>query len=162
MPKTRQSAETAATTKTPKQVLKSRAAKPRASKKDADSDFAEKEEKLERKVKPKPRSSLKRAAGKTSSSKPTSSAAVKTTKCFQSPVKEEEDSEDAGRRVVVLPHLIIPKPPIHFHPPFEFKPEKLVTMDDCIVQGPSGMKTVSQQDARMTRAAVTSAAGTDS
>uniref|UniRef100_A0A3B4ZY68 XPC complex subunit, DNA damage recognition and repair factor n=1 Tax=Stegastes partitus TaxID=144197 RepID=A0A3B4ZY68_9TELE len=49
---------------------------------------------LERKVKPKPRSSLKPAARKTSSSKPTSSAAVKTSKYFQSPVKEEVDSEE--------------------------------------------------------------------
>uniref|UniRef100_A0A3B5A7N3 XPC complex subunit, DNA damage recognition and repair factor n=1 Tax=Stegastes partitus TaxID=144197 RepID=A0A3B5A7N3_9TELE len=47
-----------------------------------------------RKVKPKPRSSLKPAARKTSSSKPTSSAAVKTSKYFQSPVKEEVDSEE--------------------------------------------------------------------
>lgn len=52
--------------------------------------ITEEEEKLMRKVKPKQRSSMKGATGNTSST-----TDVKTSKYFQSPVKEEEiDSED--------------------------------------------------------------------
>lgn len=56
--------------------------------------MTEEEEKLERKVKPKPCSSTKRAAGNISSTTSITTA-LKTIKYFQSPVKEEEtDSED--------------------------------------------------------------------
>ncbi|XP_051805318.1 DNA repair protein complementing XP-C cells isoform X2 [Acanthochromis polyacanthus] len=96
MAKRRQSQETAADKRKPKQELKakSNAAKRRAKKKDADNVIAEKEEKLERKVKPKRRLSSKQALGQTSSSKSSTSSAVKTSKYFQSPVKEEIDSEE--------------------------------------------------------------------
>ncbi|XP_023144959.2 DNA repair protein complementing XP-C cells isoform X1 [Amphiprion ocellaris] len=96
MAKRRESQETAADTKKPKQVLKAKssAAKPRAKEKDADNFIVEKEEKLERKVKPKPRLSSKRAPEQTSSSKSSTSSAVKTSKYFQSPVKEEINSEE--------------------------------------------------------------------
>ncbi|XP_070766553.1 DNA repair protein complementing XP-C cells [Enoplosus armatus] len=88
MARRRECAVTETDSKKLKQVLKAKSsgAKARAQKKDA----AE-EEKLERKAKPKPRSSTKRAAGNTTSSTST----VKSSKYFQSSVKEEEtDSED--------------------------------------------------------------------
>ncbi|KAK2851147.1 hypothetical protein Q5P01_007423 [Channa striata] len=95
MAKRRKCAETAPDTKEPKQVKKtgsSRAKQAGAKKTDAGNSSTEKEEKLERRVKPKSRSSTKRAAGNTSSTRTT---AAKTSKYFQSPVKEEEnDSED--------------------------------------------------------------------
>ncbi|XP_037629601.1 DNA repair protein complementing XP-C cells [Sebastes umbrosus] len=97
MAKRRESVETEAHTKRPKQVKKkSSGAKERAKKKkDAGNGIKEEEEKLERKVKPKPRSSTKRAAGKASSKSPKTATAVKTSKYFLSPVKEEQtDSED--------------------------------------------------------------------
>lgn len=61
-----------------------------------DNDITEEEEKIERKVKPKPCSSVKRATtGNTSSTKTKTTGDVKASKYFQSPVKEEEnDSED--------------------------------------------------------------------
>ncbi|XP_073327159.1 DNA repair protein complementing XP-C cells [Pagrus major] len=76
-------------TKKLKQVLKEKSsgAKARAKKKDAGNGMTG-EEKLERKVKPKPRSSKKQATS-------TTATTVKASKYFQSPVKEEEtDSED--------------------------------------------------------------------
>lgn len=59
-------------------------------------DITEEEEKIERKVKPKPRSSVKRATtGNASSTKTKTTGDVKASKYFKSPVKEEEnDSED--------------------------------------------------------------------
>lgn len=61
-----------------------------------DNDITEEEEKIERKVKPKPRSSVKGATTRSPSSTKTKiSSNVKASKYFQSPVKEEEnDSED--------------------------------------------------------------------
>uniref|UniRef100_A0A7N6BPV9 Xeroderma pigmentosum, complementation group C n=1 Tax=Anabas testudineus TaxID=64144 RepID=A0A7N6BPV9_ANATE len=98
MAKRRESAETEADTKRVKQVKKAGSSGPsktRATSKDAGNDITEKEEKLERKVKPKSRSSAKRAGGNTSSTTAASTIAVKTSKYFQSPVKKEEtDSED--------------------------------------------------------------------
>ncbi|XP_059189984.1 DNA repair protein complementing XP-C cells [Centropristis striata] len=91
MAKRRESAaETEADTKKLKQVLKpkSSGAKARAKKKDAGNGITEEEEKLTRKVKPKPRATVTSTTSKTAT-------AVKTSKYFQSPVKEEEaDSED--------------------------------------------------------------------
>ncbi|TDH10824.1 hypothetical protein EPR50_G00079100 [Perca flavescens] len=90
-------AETEAYTKKLKQVLKAKSsgAKARTKKKDAANGHTEEEEKLERKVKPKPRCSTKRASGNTSSTTSATATAVKTSKYFQSPVKEEETkSED--------------------------------------------------------------------
>ncbi|XP_069549980.1 DNA repair protein complementing XP-C cells isoform X1 [Brachyistius frenatus] len=90
MAKRREGAETEADTKRPKQVLKAKssAAKARGKKKNAGNDITEEEEMLARKVKPKPRASSKGSAGKRSSSK------ASTSKYFQSPVKEELDSDD--------------------------------------------------------------------
>eukprot|EP00064_Thunnus_orientalis_P020862 superscaffoldBa00005992_g21012 len=90
MAKRRECAETPADTKKLKLKAKSSGAKARAKKTDA-----EKEEKIERKVKSKPRSSTKRAGRNTSSTTSSSASAVKTSKYFLSPGKEEEaDSED--------------------------------------------------------------------
>lgn len=90
MAKRRECAETPADTKKLKLKAKSSGAKTRAKKTDA-----EKEEKIERKVKSKPRSSTKRAGRNTSSTTSSSASAVKTSKYFLSPAKEEEaDSED--------------------------------------------------------------------
>ncbi|XP_038149783.1 DNA repair protein complementing XP-C cells isoform X1 [Cyprinodon tularosa] len=96
MAKRRQCAETKANTKKPKQLLsaESRGSKTRSKQKDPESESAEKEEKLERKVKPKSRLSSKRSAGKKSSSTTDASADGKTSKYFQSPLKEEVNSED--------------------------------------------------------------------
>ncbi|KAF3696646.1 DNA repair protein complementing XP-C cells [Channa argus] len=95
MAKRRNCRETETGTKKPKQVKKagsSGANKARVKKTHAGNSSPEKEEKLERKVKPKSRSSTKQAAGGTLSTKNT---AAKTSIYFQSPVKEEEtDSED--------------------------------------------------------------------
>lgn len=57
-------------------------------------DPAEKEEKLERKVNAKPRLSSKRAARSKASSGSNTSADDKTSRYFQSPLKEEVNSED--------------------------------------------------------------------
>ncbi|CAK6972907.1 DNA repair protein complementing XP-C cells [Scomber scombrus] len=93
MGKRRECAETPADTKKLKQGLKAKSnrAKERAKKTDAEEDGE-----IKRKVKSKPRSSTKQAARNTSSTtSTTSTSAVKTSKYFQSPVKEEEiDSED--------------------------------------------------------------------
>ncbi|XP_034731422.1 DNA repair protein complementing XP-C cells [Etheostoma cragini] len=97
MAKQRRCAETEAHTKKLKQVLKAKSsgAKARTKKKDAANGHTEEEEKLERKVKPKPRRYTKRASGNTTSNTSTTAIAVKTSKYFQSPVKEEEpESED--------------------------------------------------------------------
>ncbi|XP_040917530.1 DNA repair protein complementing XP-C cells isoform X2 [Toxotes jaculatrix] len=105
MAKRREPAETQANTKKTKQVLKAKssAAKTRAKKKDA-----EKEEKLERKFKPKSRQSSKAAAKTNSSSKSaTTTSADRTSKYFQSPVKEEEsDSEDDFDMVTSPPRVV--------------------------------------------------------
>ncbi|XP_044068320.1 DNA repair protein complementing XP-C cells [Siniperca chuatsi] len=92
MAKRRECGLTETDTKKLKQVLKAKSsgAKARTRKKDA-----EEEEKLERKVKLKPRFSTKRAAGNTASTSSTTTSSVQTSKYFQSSVKEEEtDSED--------------------------------------------------------------------
>ncbi|XP_035513017.1 DNA repair protein complementing XP-C cells isoform X1 [Morone saxatilis] len=90
MAKRRECAQTEADTKKLRQALKAKSsgAKARAKKKGAGNGIAEEEEKLVRKVTPKPRSSTKRAAGKT-----TTTTVVKTSKYFQSPVKKEEEEE---------------------------------------------------------------------
>ncbi|XP_005800235.1 DNA repair protein complementing XP-C cells [Xiphophorus maculatus] len=96
MAKRRKCAETEADTKKPKQVLNAegRGAKTRSRKKAPENDPAEKEERLERKVNPKPRLSSKRAAQNKSSSTTIISADSKTSKYFQSLPKEEVNSED--------------------------------------------------------------------
>ncbi|KAM6930123.1 DNA repair protein complementing XP-C cells [Lycodopsis pacificus] len=97
MAKRRGCAETEADTKKPKQVPKAESggANARAKKKDAGNVITDEEEKLERKVKPKPRGSTKRAPRNTSSTASTTATAVKTSKYFQSPEKEEgSDSEE--------------------------------------------------------------------
>ncbi|KAL6119970.1 xpc [Pungitius sinensis] len=102
MAKRRGSAETEVDTKKPKQVpkAKSSAAKARAKTKSAGNVIPEDDEVLKRKVKPKPRASTKRVSGKTSSTSSTTATAVKTSKYFSSPVKEEQDaSEDDSHTV---------------------------------------------------------------
>ncbi|XP_045913422.1 DNA repair protein complementing XP-C cells [Micropterus dolomieu] len=94
MAKRREAAVTETKTKKPKQAMKAKTsgARPRAKKK-----AAEEEETLERKVRPKPCRSTKRAAGNTTSTTSTPTLAVKTSKYFQSSLKKEEtdiDSED--------------------------------------------------------------------
>ncbi|KAI3357243.1 hypothetical protein L3Q82_015695 [Scortum barcoo] len=77
------------------QMVKSSGAKKGARKKDAGNGMTEEQEKLIRKVKPKPCSSTKRAACNTSSATSIATTTVKTSKYFQSPLKEEAaDSED--------------------------------------------------------------------
>ncbi|KAL7399454.1 hypothetical protein ABVT39_024489 [Epinephelus coioides] len=109
MAKRRESAETEADTKKLKQVLKAKSngAKARAKKKDAGNGIMEEEENVKRKVKPKPRSSTKRAARNVSSTPSTPTTAVKTSKYFQSPVTEEDSEDDfdmvtSPARVVML------------------------------------------------------------
>ncbi|KAM9752682.1 DNA repair protein complementing XP-C cells [Menidia menidia] len=94
MAKRRQCKETVADTKKQRQVQKveGKGAGTRAKKKNA--DLPEKEEKLQRKVNPKSRLPSKRAARKCSPSKSNPSSDAKTSKYFQSPVKEESDSEN--------------------------------------------------------------------
>uniref|UniRef100_A0A667WLI7 Xeroderma pigmentosum, complementation group C n=1 Tax=Myripristis murdjan TaxID=586833 RepID=A0A667WLI7_9TELE len=86
MAKRKESAETEADTKKLRQgaKAKSRAARPRA-RREPGNGIAEEEEKLERKVKPKVRSSSKPAGVP---------AALVSSKYFHSPVKEEEESDD--------------------------------------------------------------------
>ncbi|KAM4562689.1 DNA repair protein complementing XP-C cells [Odontesthes bonariensis] len=107
MAKRRKCEETVADTKKRQQVLKaeSKRAGTRAKKKNAVKDLIEKEEKLERKVNPKSRLSSKRAAGNSSSSRSNASSDVKTSKYFQSPVKEEIDSEDDFDMVTSPPRV---------------------------------------------------------
>ncbi|XP_042347792.1 DNA repair protein complementing XP-C cells [Plectropomus leopardus] len=107
MAKRRECAQTGADTKKLKQGLKAKSsgAKLRAKEKDAGNGTTEEEEKLERKVKPKSRSSTKRAAENATST--TSTTAVKTSKYFQSPVKEEgADSEEDFDMVTSPPHVV--------------------------------------------------------
>ncbi|KAL3063909.1 hypothetical protein OYC64_000265 [Pagothenia borchgrevinki] len=88
-------AETEAGAKKLKQVLKKGCgAKARGKKKDAGNGIKQKEDEIKRKVQPKPRSSTKRGAEKKYSNTSKTTTAVKTSKYFQSPVKEETDSED--------------------------------------------------------------------
>uniref|UniRef100_UPI0037E95E59 DNA repair protein complementing XP-C cells isoform X2 n=1 Tax=Semicossyphus pulcher TaxID=241346 RepID=UPI0037E95E59 len=106
MAKKKECEVTEADTKKLKQGLKAKCsgAKARAKKEDADNGITEKEETLNRKVKPKPRSSTKRAAENNTS---TSNAPVKSSKYFQSPVKEEDsDFEDFD---------MVTSPPPAFH-----------------------------------------------
>nr|XP_046253126.1 DNA repair protein complementing XP-C cells isoform X2 [Scatophagus argus] len=105
MTKRSKCARAEADTKKLKQVLRANSSgtQTRTKKKDAGIDIKEEEEKLERKVKPKPRSSSTRAARSTSSNTFTD---VKTSKYFQSPVKEEEaDSEDDFDMLTSPPRL---------------------------------------------------------
>ncbi|TKS77279.1 DNA repair protein complementing XP-C cells [Collichthys lucidus] len=95
MAKRRECAETEADTKKAKQVLKAKSSGARATARKNKKD-AEEEEKLERKVKPKARSTTKRAAS-------TTSTAVKTSKYFESPVKEEETDGDDDFDMVTSP-----------------------------------------------------------
>lgn len=69
----------------------------------SDKDQSKEEEKLQRKVNPKPRLSSKRGARSTSTSKPQTSSDVKTSKYFQSLMKEEIDSEDDFDRPTSAP-----------------------------------------------------------
>ncbi|CAB1416042.1 unnamed protein product [Pleuronectes platessa] len=100
MAKRRASVGTQVNTKKSRQVLPAKSCKAkaaRAKKREADNGIAEEEEKLERKIKPKPRLSSKLLAKSNSPSKCNTSTTtdVNTSKYFQSPVKEEEtDSED--------------------------------------------------------------------
>ncbi|TNN64691.1 DNA repair protein complementing XP-C cells [Liparis tanakae] len=102
MSKRRGCAETEARTKKLKRVPQAKSGG--AKEKDAGDVITEEEEELKRKVRPKPRGSTKRALGTTSS---TTSATVKTSKYFQSPVKEEEsDSEDDFDTVTSAPPAV--------------------------------------------------------
>nr|XP_020479238.1 DNA repair protein complementing XP-C cells isoform X2 [Monopterus albus] len=97
MGKRKDCAETESDTKKLKRVqeAESSGAKARGKKKNTDNGITVTEEKLERKVKTKSRSSTKHVAGNAAFSTPVSTSAVKASKYFQSPVKEEEaDSED--------------------------------------------------------------------
>lgn len=96
MARRRKCAETEADTKKQKLALsaESRGAKTRRKKTHPEDDPAEKEEKLERKVNAKPRLSSKRAARSKASSGSNTSADDKTSRYFQSPLKEEVNSED--------------------------------------------------------------------
>ncbi|XP_007577479.1 DNA repair protein complementing XP-C cells [Poecilia formosa] len=108
MAKRRKCAETEADTKKPKQVLNAedRGAKTRSRKKAPENDPAEKEEKLERKVNPKPRWSSKRAAQNKTSSATNTSAHSKTSKYFQSPPKEEVNSDDDFEMPTAAPPVV--------------------------------------------------------
>lgn len=68
-------------------------------------DIKDKEEKIERKVIPKPRAPSKRAAGNKLSSQSDTSSAVNTSKYFESPIIEENDSEDDFDMVTSPPRL---------------------------------------------------------
>uniref|UniRef100_A0A3Q2V6L4 Xeroderma pigmentosum, complementation group C n=1 Tax=Haplochromis burtoni TaxID=8153 RepID=A0A3Q2V6L4_HAPBU len=68
-------------------------------------DIKDKEEKIERKVIPKPRAPSKRAAGNKLSSQSDTSSAVNTSKYFESPIMEENDSEDDFDMVTSPPRL---------------------------------------------------------
>ncbi|KAJ4933892.1 hypothetical protein JOQ06_006701 [Pogonophryne albipinna] len=79
-------------TKKLKQVLKKGCrAKARGKKKDAGNSIKQEEDEIKRKVQPKPCSSTKRGAEKKNSNTSKTTTAVKTSKYFQSPVKEEAD-----------------------------------------------------------------------
>ncbi|XP_039903579.1 DNA repair protein complementing XP-C cells isoform X2 [Simochromis diagramma] len=107
MARRRECANTGGDTKKLKQVLKAKScgAKTRAKKKDAGEDIKDKEEKIERKVIPKPRAPSKRAAGNKLSSQSDTSSAVNTSKYFESPIMEENDSEDDFDMVTSPPRL---------------------------------------------------------
>ncbi|KAM4737805.1 DNA repair protein complementing XP-C cells isoform 2-T2 [Anableps anableps] len=92
----RKCAETKANTKKPKQVLRaeSRGAKTRGRRKDPGNDPTEKEEKLERKVNPKPRLSSKRATRNKSSSTTNTRADGKTTPVVKESTKKPEEEEE--------------------------------------------------------------------
>ncbi|XP_068452981.1 DNA repair protein complementing XP-C cells [Clinocottus analis] len=85
-------AETEARTKKLKQALQAKSGG--AKKDDAGDVITEEEEELKRKVKPKPRASTKQASRNAPSTTSTTAKAVKTSKYFKLPVKEESDSED--------------------------------------------------------------------
>ncbi|XP_012775312.1 DNA repair protein complementing XP-C cells isoform X2 [Maylandia zebra] len=107
MARRRECANTGGDTKKLKQVLKAKScgAKTRAKKKNAGEDIKDKEEKIERKVIPKPRAPSKRAAGNKLSSQSDTSSAVNTSKYFESPIMEENDSEDDFDMVTSPPRL---------------------------------------------------------
>uniref|UniRef100_A0A1A8RPD1 Xeroderma pigmentosum, complementation group C n=2 Tax=Nothobranchius rachovii TaxID=451742 RepID=A0A1A8RPD1_9TELE len=84
----------------------SRGAKTRIKKKDTVNDLSDEDEKLERKVNPKPRMPLKRSAGRQTSSSAGTSTDVTTSKYFQSQVKEAVDNEDDFDLVSVAPPLV--------------------------------------------------------
>lgn len=69
-------------------------------------DITDKEEKIERKVIPKPRVPSKRAAGNKLSSQSDTGSAVNTSKYFESPIMEENDSEDDFDMVTSPPRLL--------------------------------------------------------
>lgn len=71
-----------------------------------ENDPAEKEERLERKINPKPRLSLKRAAQNKSSPATNSTADSKTSKYFQSLPKEEVNSEDDFEMLTAAPAAV--------------------------------------------------------
>ncbi|CAI5646970.1 unnamed protein product [Oreochromis niloticus] len=108
MARRRECANTGGDTKKLKQVLKAKSsgAKTRAKKKDAGEDITDKEEKIERKVIPKPRVPSKRAAGNKLSSQSDTGSAVNTSKYFESPIMEENDSEDDFDMVTSPPRLL--------------------------------------------------------
>ncbi|XP_026189206.1 DNA repair protein complementing XP-C cells isoform X2 [Mastacembelus armatus] len=107
MAKSRKCAETKKVKRTVK--AESSGARAGARVKDAAGGITETEDKLERKVKPRSRYSTRQAAGITSSSASTNITAVKTSKYFQSPAKEEEthseddfDMETSAKPVVTV------------------------------------------------------------
>uniref|UniRef100_A0A672G143 Xeroderma pigmentosum, complementation group C n=1 Tax=Salarias fasciatus TaxID=181472 RepID=A0A672G143_SALFA len=66
-------------------------------------EITDTEEKLERKVKPKPRRSSNKSAGNTAASKSSDRSAGRASKYFQSPVSEERDSEEDFDMVTSAP-----------------------------------------------------------
>ncbi|KAF0036799.1 hypothetical protein F2P81_012111 [Scophthalmus maximus] len=107
MAKRRRGAETAAGTKTARQVRTAKKKKSKsgeAKKKEAGNGITEKEEKIERKITPKSRLSSKLAAKINAPSKSTiTTTAVNASKYFQSPVKEEESDSDDDFDMVTSP-----------------------------------------------------------
>ncbi|KAM6924337.1 DNA repair protein complementing XP-C cells [Xenentodon cancila] len=108
MAKRKNRGQTEADAKTPKRLLRAEdsGAEARPRSKHAGNDLSEKEEKLVRKVNPKPRLSSKRATRSTSHPKPKTSGDVKTSKYFQSLMKEEIDSEDEFDGPTLAPRVL--------------------------------------------------------